>query len=313
MGLSAVPHTVRASLPAHATIAAVEFNAAVHTDFDIELIYLSDMTDAQRAAFEKAAARWRAVIVSEHQNLGYTRAQLDPSCGYANDSTPRVADDLVIFAGITDIPDTPESNTLANAGPCYMRGDGTTVIGIMNFDIDDIDYLEDGGYFDETVLHEMGHVIGVGTYWKDLNLIADPSSPDCGAADPGPGNPGANTVFTGALAANAFDAIGGFGFPNAVPADNSGVCGSADSHWRESIFTNELMSPSLAGDEPSLPLSIVTVASIADMSLYTVNFDAADPFSLLPGMRLESTREPALENWCVPRRPLASGVLTPVP
>lgn len=315
MGSSAVPHAVRASLPDDGSVTPVQFNATVRTNFNIELIYLSAVTASQRAAFEAAAARWSAVVVSDHQDFIYNRDQLDPRCGYVEgDMVQRTGDDLVIFAGVTDIPDTPEANVLANAGPCYNRnpGDGTTQIGIMNFDIDDIDDLEANGQFDETVLHEMGHVIGVGTYWTALGLIDNPSSPNCQAQNPGPGNPNVDTVFNGPMAFNAFNEIGGSASPDGVPADNSAMCGSADSHWRESVFTNELMSPSIAEDDVYLPLSIVTIASIADMSMYVVNVDAADPFSLLPALRFESDA-PKREDWCVPLRPLASEGLTPVP
>lgn len=52
----------------------------------------------------------------------------------------------------------------------------------------------------------------------------------------------------------------------------SGV-GSRDSHWRESVFGNELMSPFISGSNN--PISRVTVASLADLG-YTVNMNAAD-------------------------------------
>lgn len=34
--------------------------------------------------------------------------------------------------------------------------------GSMRFDIDDISDLESGGTFENVIIHEMGHVIGIG-------------------------------------------------------------------------------------------------------------------------------------------------------
>ena len=56
----------------------------------------------------------------------------------------------------------------------------------------------------------------------------------------------------------------------------TGGSGTALSHWRESVFTNELMT-GWAGPGTSLPLSTVTIGSLADLG-YTVNYAAADPF-----------------------------------
>src|SRR5262249_24095573 len=50
-----------------------------------------------------------------------------------------------------------------------------------------------------------------------------------------------------------------------------------DSHWRESILANELMT-GWAGPGVNLPLSRITVASLADLG-YVVNMNAADSFT----------------------------------
>ncbi|HKA06113.1 MAG TPA: hypothetical protein VKD71_02565 [Gemmataceae bacterium] len=59
-----------------------------------------------------------------------------------------------------------------------------------------------------------------------------------------------------------------------VEGNNSPV-GSRDSHWRESVFGSELMTPFVnAGVDP---ISRVRVASLWDLC-YTVNLAAADTF-----------------------------------
>ena len=57
-----------------------------------------------------------------------------------------------------------EGNVLGFAGPTAILGSCPTVslTGVMTFDIFDIDALEEGGGLEGVVLHEMGHVIGVG-------------------------------------------------------------------------------------------------------------------------------------------------------
>ena len=175
-------------------------------------------------------------------------------------------DDLLIFATIDSI-DGP-GKTLAFAGPCYIRSSNKLpLLGLMQFDSADVASLEASGHFDEVIVHEMGHVLGFGAIWLNLGLLADPSLQ--GGSDP---------HFTGARAIEAFDRIGGTGYTGAkVPVENTGGPGTADSHWRESVFGNELMTGYI--NSGANPLSVVTVASFWDMA-YTVNLDGADPFSL---------------------------------
>ncbi|MEP5375853.1 MAG: hypothetical protein ABJQ14_08695 [Hyphomicrobiales bacterium] len=57
-----------------------------------------------------------------------------------------------------------EGNVLGFAGPTAIWGDCRTVsfTGAMTFDIFDIDVVEEEGNLEGLILHEMGHVIGVG-------------------------------------------------------------------------------------------------------------------------------------------------------
>jgi hypothetical protein len=79
----------------------------------------------------------------------------------------------------------------------------------------------------------MGHVIGLGSLWELKGLLAGPSR--TGGTDP---------HFVGPLAIGAFDAKGGAGYVAGakVPVENTGGPGTADGHWRESVFQNELMT-----------------------------------------------------------------------
>jgi hypothetical protein len=65
-----------------------------------------------------------------------------------------------------------------------------------------------------------------------------------------------------------------------VPLENDNVtygAGSLNGHWRESVFSNELMSPAIGFG--ANPLSVVTSESLADLG-YAVSSSGADPLTL---------------------------------
>ena len=130
-------------------------------------------------------------------------------------------------------------------------------LGSMRFDTDDLSSLEAQGLLDEVIKHEMGHVLGIGTLWGagQLGLTVDPTSV---------GGPLMDTYFQGAAAIEAFDRIGGttYNLGAKVPLENDFVTfpslGSLNTHWREGVFTNELMTPSI--NNGANPVSIVSIA-----------------------------------------------------
>jgi hypothetical protein len=246
--------------------------------FAIELQFLSAVTPAQMAAFAAARQRWESLIVGDLANVS-VNAPAD-SCGTGSPAIRRTVDDLLILVTLTPLDGT--GNVLGASAPCYIRLQGRLpVVGLMRLDADDLDQLQTAGLLQTVILHEMAHVLGFGTIWTDLNLLADASPP-----------PGTDPHFTGAQATTAFNAVGGASYVASlkVPVENTGGPGTVDSHWRESVFGNELMTGSV--NEVN-PLSRVTVASMADLG-YTVNLAAADPYTLAPALRAFS-RGPGLE------------------
>jgi hypothetical protein len=116
----------------------------------------------------------------------------------------------------------------------------------------------------------MGHVLGVGTLWPDSDtLLVNPSLPS---------SPGADTHFAGAAAIAAFNDAGGAAYTGGkVPVENMLEAGSADSHWRESVLENELMTPALQSGVAN-PLSAITIESLSDLG-YDVDSSEADSFT----------------------------------
>jgi len=56
---------------------------------------------------------------------------------------------------------------LGSGGPRFIRTDsGMPITGKMNFDTPDVDILRADGTFLGVVLHEMGHVLGIGALWE---------------------------------------------------------------------------------------------------------------------------------------------------
>ena len=243
--------------------------------FNIELVFIERGTDAQNKVFEEAADRWEEVIVKDVWDFDFSfNPQEAGRCGRGSPALNDVVDDVRMFVRIDSI-DGP-GGILGRAGPCFTRLvpfegapdlPGLVIAGAMEFDEDDLNRLEALGTLSATITHEMAHVLGFGTLWENFDLVHNL------ALD----NPGADTYFSGPLAREAFDSRGGRSYRGGfkIPVENSGDRGSTDSHWRESVMGNELMTPFLAASLE--PLSLVTIESMADLG-YEVDPTVADNY-----------------------------------
>jgi hypothetical protein len=240
---------------AHASVKASASKAAIQSAYKIEVRFLGGLNAAQKRAFKTAADRWSKVIVGDL-----------PSVVVGQD----VIDDLLIEAQGVAI-DGP-GKILGQAGPTNLRprAAGASAFlpakGIMSFDTADLAKMQAEGTLVDVITHEMGHVIGIGTIWDLKGLLAGAGT--------------ANPTFKGTQAKREYGVLRGTG-PLAVPVENGGGAGTRDSHWRESVFKNELMSGFIAA--PNNPLSRMTVASLQDMG-YVVNMAAAEAYAL-PNLR----------------------------
>lgn len=239
--------------------------------FDIEVVILDHGTSAQDAAFQEAADRWMDIITSDIPSQSFAFQPVEANA--CTQGQPRIddeVDDIRIYVRIDSI-DGP-SGTLAQAGPCILRGlKAHPVIGVMTFDEADLEALSAVGAMVPVILHEMGHVLGLGTIWSELGLLENPSIPS---------NPGVDTYFPGERAIDAFDEAGGttvYTLGEKVPVENLAGPGSSDAHWRESVLGPELMTPSYNGGRAN-PLSGITIASMADLG-YRVDMSRAEPFT----------------------------------
>jgi hypothetical protein len=230
--------------------------------FDITLRLLTPMTDSQTRAFVHAKQRIEEIIVGDLPSFN-VNVGASSTCGGV--ALAEMVDDILILAevGAKD----GAGGTLAEAGPCYLRpiGSAFPVVGHMLFDIADIAKLDTNGTLETVVLHEMLHVIGFGTLWDQLGLLA--------------GGGGSDPYFTGPSARDllATRNNGGFYTGTPVPVENTGGAGTRDAHWRESVFDHELMTGWI--DTGTVPFSATTVGSLQDLG-YVVAVARADPFDL---------------------------------
>ncbi len=262
LGSSPGTNELRAEVGA---LTPVTFTATGTGGFQIELRYQTGATAAQQQAFNNAAARWQGLVIGDLPDV-----QLTTQAGQCGSNSPAInetVDDVIILVTIEPI-DGP-GGVLGSAGPCFVRiANNLPILGQMTFDSGDLTVLETSGDLGSVILHEMGHVLGVGTLWTTMGLLADPSQ--SGGQDP---------HFTGALAVGAFDDAGGTSYSGAkVPVEDTGGAGTADGHWRESVMDTELMTGFLDPGRQN-PLSAITVASLEDMG-YTVSNGGADGFSM---------------------------------
>jgi len=236
--------------------------------FNIDLVFTTAVTPSQRAAFEGAVAKWTKVITGDIGNTASVPKGTN-ICGQTlqNDL---VVDDIVIFAGISPIDGV--GKILGQAGPCGFDNGGKVRLGSMQFDVADTDSLEAKGTLTATILHEMGHVLGIGTQWEGKNLIS-------------PGN--APFLYLGANGIQGQKDIGGQGNPI---IEDQGGAGTARGHWKESVYQNELMTGFLSGN--TQPMSRLTVQALKDLG-YVVDLTQADAFTIpsAAGRRLRDLKD----------------------
>lgn len=260
LGPMAALQSVRATA---AGLAPVTFQATATAPpppaFTIEVRFIATPTPAQKEAFDSAAARWQRIILGDLPDIA---VELSGSGCFPPLS--ETVDDILIFADLTAIDGA--GGILGSAGPCLIRStSGLTIVGRMRFDTADLATLESSGRLRDVILHEMGHVLGIGSLWDLLELIT--------------GRGGSDPFFTGLSAAGAFLAAAGpAGFAGSiVPVENTGAAGTRDVHWREVTLANELMTGFInAGLNP---LSAITAASLRDEG-YVVDDAQSDPYSL---------------------------------
>ncbi|MEO2003177.1 MAG: proprotein convertase P-domain-containing protein [Candidatus Poribacteria bacterium] len=214
------------------------------SDFRIEVRFSRGLTASQRDVFQTAGARWSEIITGDLP------------------SDNRVDSDADILIRAAGVPIDGVGRVLGAAGPTVFRpGSSLPSAGVMRFDSADLSRMEADGSLLNVIIHEMGHVLGIGTIWDRTGLLVHEGT--------------ANPTFVGRNAIREFTTLRGDTAATPVPVANTGGPGTRDAHWRETIFGHELMTGFLGTGVN--PVSRMTIASLQDVG-YVVDYDAVDPY-----------------------------------
>ena len=150
------------------------------------------------------------------------------------------------------------SNALATGGPSgftdpeFVGGQFTR--GIITFDRVDIDGLVAQDQFQEVLVHELLHALGIGTSWSRRDLLDDRG-------------------YIGQHGLDVFRMLVGDSSREFVPL-------SPDrAHWDEFLFNNEIMTPQIEFNAESA-LSALSLASLLDLG-YQVDMSKAEDYMLM--------------------------------
>lgn len=248
----------------------------------INLTFTGTMGAVEQQTFVDAAAYWNSVItgfdlVSDANGLP------TPHTLTINASTPSID-------GVNGI--------LGSAGPetaSYYDNDPYspnptvalyyTTSGSMEFDSDDVAALVANNTFYGVVLHEMAHVLGIGTLWTFNNNV---NGTTYELYTTGSGQ------YTGSNALQQYQTE--FNLPGAtyVPVELGGGSGTANGHWNENDFgfgntgivsvdngmdfTNELMTGWASG---TFFVSRTTLGALDDLG-YIVDYSKAGVVTYTP-------------------------------
>lgn len=231
------------------------------TKYNIELVFVGNVQDSVKQSFNKAKNRWESIITSDIPNSLKLKKNTKCFEKWASLPDDKIVDDLLIFVNVMNL-DGP-GNVLGEAAPCIQTNDPQTFarVGLMQFDIADVDELMNNGTFDVVVLHEMGHVIGIGSLWKDYKLVDKPCKNDQDA------------YYNGDQGLIGQAEVKGTGKP-VVEAD--GGKGVAYVHWDEETYDNELMTGAV---DANSKLSKLTIRSLQDLG-YDVDITQADTYEI---------------------------------
>ena len=288
VGKMALPQSVRVT----AGSLTLDLGATVKTDYHIEVRFFGPpMSDDQKALFTNAAARISAIITGHLPDMALNNVSMSDACGLPGLPTlNETVQDLVIYASVQDIDGT--GKILAQSGPCVARSranGGLTSLGLMEFDVADLASMSQRGILQDVITHEMLHIVGIGTLWSDKQLVVSQGTP--------------SVAYYGAQGRQGCTDDGGVSVcATAVPVENNGVPGTADAHWRESTFGNELMTGYV--NLNGMPLSAITIGSLADLG-YVVNPLAADPYRVPSGALGNLIPTQPSTPWERPIRPIS--------
>jgi hypothetical protein len=217
--------------------------------------------------FISAQKKWESVVVGDLPDVPANNvAQFDTQFTCHGQFPTEGIDDMYVCGQEKYIDGV--GKVLGKAGPTFLRaGSLLPVAGIMIFDSSDVIQL--GNRIEDVILHELGHVLGIGSLWNRTGTVV-------------------NGVYEGSYGMRVWR--GDWRCDGTPPLDNM--------HFQSSCFRNELMTGSFNPGFETAPLSMMSIASLEDVG-YEVDYTKADDFTpsqscCNPGPRkLHSLPEPS--------------------
>lgn len=264
--------------------------AVPHLTIDIR--YLTPFTAQEQSIVAGAAEKWTHALIIDMGSF-----QLDSPVDDCFPGEPAIRElhhNLLLLISAEQV-DGPHG-VLAYTEVCgQSTRDLLPILSHIEIDRADLDSLETKGLLLPVITHEMGHALGFNPQvYTRKGLVSG------GIADP---------YFTGITARTEFarriPAYAG----NSVPLEDVGQLGPQSSHWRGTVFGDELMIGALVPGYKH-PLSSITLGLFKDIG-YDVDMSAADPYPSPPIASARLTWAPVvLENDLVSRG--ARRMLSPV-
>jgi Leishmanolysin len=227
----------------------------------IDVRYISTFSPEQKFTIATAADKWTHALLTDLGNFRLSFAHND--CFLGEPAVNELHHNVLLFLSREPV-DGPHG-TLAYTQVCSQSTRDLPIVSHIRIDAADIDSLEIRGLLASVVMHEMGHALGFNPQvWGRKGLVGG------GTADP---------YFTGLSARTEFVRSVPSYMGNAVPLDDSDLQGEQSSHWRWSVFGDELMVGALVPGY-HYPLSSVTLGLFKDIG-YDVDMNAAEPYPAL--------------------------------
>jgi len=247
----------------------------------ITLDFQGSMTAQQQQTFVDAAAYWNSAITG--YDLHYDSDGNERAHGLTITATLYSGEVGGVLGSAGPLTATYYDDSPTSPNPSYALLYATT--GSMQFDALDVDALIADNTFYGVVLHEMAHVLGIGTLWTYNNDVNGTTYP---LYTTGSGQ------YTGPNGLAAWQAEFGQSSATYVPVELEGNEGTADAHWDEiaggsfdtgitSNLTGLDMSHELmtGWSSDTFFVSTLTLGALADLG-YTVDYSKAGIVTYVP-------------------------------
>lgn len=239
--------------------------------FNVDVRYFGpEIPQNVKNALDDAIEIWNQIILSELPDFEIP----DFGSGICGPDEPDLVGEVVDELLILVTPNTTDGagGGLAAAGPAVaLNSSGIDYPRIGCVYIDPADF--DNPSMVEILVHELGHVFGIGSLWQPSGLTnRNLLDRVCTSGDP-------QSFFIGTSAVTAFqDDLGASGNP---PIENEYGPGTRCSHWDEEFFDHELMTGFIGGvsNTTDIPLSILTISALEDLG-YEVDKSKKEPYTI---------------------------------